>query len=456
MVGIDSEWKPYFGTRRNELALIQIATRERVYILDVCNLGSECPELWHGLGLILFANETIIKLGFGLIMDMNMMKQSLPHLGGASCSGSGCMDLVLLWQKLAQDHSFVFPFADEDGASGESLSRLVQLCLGQRLDKSDQFSNWERRPLRDSQKLYAALDAYCLLEVYEVLSRSAHEQNIPFYEICSEVMTSIKSPRKMAKHSKKHIKRELQNTVIQATPSPHTEPIPASQLRVVCDTMVQGLGKMLRKCGVDTVILKNEEDHDVCVRIANQQHRVIVTRGLVYNRLYQHVPQGHCYPVMSDVLEEQLEEVLKYFNVFVTKQDVFSRCQVCNGGDFVVVTQEVMRQLAQSSQQMAQMHAGDDYSKWEEAEGFSSESDAYSEEGTAPPCVLQYRSIPSGVIVELCQTRKGVTIHADAVPTGVLEQVQKFYICENCGKCYWDGSHFERLIGGRLQNIVTQ
>jgi hypothetical protein len=63
MVGIDSEWKPYFGTRRNELALIQIATRERVYILDVCNLGSECPKLWRDLGLMLFANENIIKLG---------------------------------------------------------------------------------------------------------------------------------------------------------------------------------------------------------------------------------------------------------------------------------------------------------------------------------------------------------------------------------------------------------
>jgi hypothetical protein len=45
-------------------------------------------------------------------------------------------------------------------------------------------------------------------------------------------------------------------------------------------------------------------------------------------QLYQHVPQGHCYPVVSNVLEEQLEEVLKYFNVFVTRQDVFSRCQV--------------------------------------------------------------------------------------------------------------------------------
>jgi ribonuclease D len=63
MVGIDSEWKPYFGTRRNELALIQIASKDQVHILDVCNLGSKCPNLWRDLGLILFANENIIKLG---------------------------------------------------------------------------------------------------------------------------------------------------------------------------------------------------------------------------------------------------------------------------------------------------------------------------------------------------------------------------------------------------------
>jgi ribonuclease D len=63
MVGIDSEWKPYFGTRRNELALTQIATRERVYILDVCALGSKCAALWHRLGLALLGNENIVKLG---------------------------------------------------------------------------------------------------------------------------------------------------------------------------------------------------------------------------------------------------------------------------------------------------------------------------------------------------------------------------------------------------------
>jgi hypothetical protein len=57
--------------------------------------------------------------------------------------------------------------------------------------------------------MLSALDAYCLLEVYEVLSRCAHERNIPFFEICNEVMTNMKSPRKMAKRPKKQVKREV-------------------------------------------------------------------------------------------------------------------------------------------------------------------------------------------------------------------------------------------------------
>ena len=70
---------------------------------------------------------------------------------------------------------------------------------------------------------------------------------------------------------------------MEVVPSPHTKPTPASQFRVVCDSMVCGLGKMLLKCGFDTVILENEDSHDVCVRSANQQKRMIITRGHVYN-----------------------------------------------------------------------------------------------------------------------------------------------------------------------------
>jgi uncharacterized protein with PIN domain len=75
----------------------------------------------------------------------------------------------------------------------------------------------------------------------------------------------------------------FQKPTLEVVPSPHMKPTPASQFRVVCDNMVCGLGKMLHKCGVDTVILENYDSHDVCARIANQENRMIITHGHVYN-----------------------------------------------------------------------------------------------------------------------------------------------------------------------------
>lgn len=40
------------------------------------------------------------------------------------------------------------------------------------------------------------------------------------------------------------------------------------------------------------------------------------------------VPHGYCFKVTSDDIDEQLKEVLDYYKIFVTKNDVFSRCQV--------------------------------------------------------------------------------------------------------------------------------
>lgn len=53
----------YIGTKQPELALIQIATEDNVYILDVTTLGNELPELWVELGLMLFGNKNIVKIG---------------------------------------------------------------------------------------------------------------------------------------------------------------------------------------------------------------------------------------------------------------------------------------------------------------------------------------------------------------------------------------------------------
>lgn len=58
------------------------------------------------------------------------------------------------------------------------------------------------------------------------------------------------------------------------------------------------------------------------------------------------------------------------------------------------------------------------------------------------------------VDVGLCQTRLGVEIKVDAIPKPLLDKYDFFYVCEECGKVYWDGSHFEKVIAGRLHGIV--
>ncbi len=62
------------------------------------------------------------------------------------------------------------------------LSMLCMSILGQPLDKTQQCSDWQSRPLSQQQLLYAALDAQCLVRVYEALEEQGraalHQQHV--------------------------------------------------------------------------------------------------------------------------------------------------------------------------------------------------------------------------------------------------------------------------------------
>ncbi|KAI1316753.1 Exonuclease mut-7 [Mortierella claussenii] len=53
------------------------------------------------------------------------------------------------------------------------LSGMLKKLCGQQLDKTQRCSHWEQRPLTDEQQLYAAIDAWCLLDIYAVLETTA-------------------------------------------------------------------------------------------------------------------------------------------------------------------------------------------------------------------------------------------------------------------------------------------
>lgn len=213
MIAFDTEWKPTILSC-NDVSLIQLAKRDIVYLVDVITLNQAkmSDDDWSLLGKWIFNNDEILKLGFAHATDILMLMKFQPlGIQSSQQSSHSYLDLQGLWQKVSNFTDFRFPFHED--LPSHSLSNLVKLCFGKKLDKSNQFSNWQQRPLRKEQITYAALDAYCLFEIYDVIGSVINGMEINYDELIDNIL--IENKKQIASMTKKETRHQKPQMVQQ-------------------------------------------------------------------------------------------------------------------------------------------------------------------------------------------------------------------------------------------------
>ncbi|KAK9093903.1 hypothetical protein Scep_025372 [Stephania cephalantha] len=193
LVALDAEWKPTRSpTHRSSsfptVSLLQIACRvdsvansvvptteplrSRVSVFLVDLLAIDLRSLFDLLRET-FVSPDVLKLGF-------RFKQDLVYLSSTFCS-QGCdpgfdrvepfMDITSVY-----NHLQLKQLGRKPSKQSKSLAAICGEVLGASLSKELQCSDWSLRPLTEDQKIYAASDANCLLEIFDVFQRNFLEE----------------------------------------------------------------------------------------------------------------------------------------------------------------------------------------------------------------------------------------------------------------------------------------
>ena len=169
VVGVDAEWRPQTGSR---VALLQLATRDRAFLVDALAMASEDASDEDATALDEFLSDilsdaTILKIGFGFAHDLARLRRSYPRL---AATRDATPTRVVDARAVA-----VVAFPEKRKLAKSGLAVVVASVLGAYVDKTEQCSDWQRRPLTHAQIAYAAADAHCLTVLFDRCANVAPE-----------------------------------------------------------------------------------------------------------------------------------------------------------------------------------------------------------------------------------------------------------------------------------------
>jgi len=145
VVGFDTETRPSF-TRgvAHKIALLQLSTDRNAYLFRLNKMG--IPDCVAGF----LINPDILKVGISIKDDFHSLSSR------RKMEPKGFVELQELCGGM--------------GIEEKGLQKLYCLLFKERISKNQQLSNWEIDSLTESQRQYAAIDAWACLKIYHYVT----------------------------------------------------------------------------------------------------------------------------------------------------------------------------------------------------------------------------------------------------------------------------------------------
>lgn len=146
ILGIDTETRPAFKRGvAHKVALLQVSSRDTCFLFRLNQIGLCAPIIK------LLENTKVPMIGLSWHDDLHML-----HRRGNFTNGF-FIDL----QHMVGDI----------GIKDLALQKIWANLFGEKISKRQRLTNWEADILNDSQKRYAALDAWACVMIYEEIER---------------------------------------------------------------------------------------------------------------------------------------------------------------------------------------------------------------------------------------------------------------------------------------------
>ena len=145
VVGFDTETRPSFTKGQgHKIALLQLSTDDMAYLFRLNKMG--IPDCVADF----LSDKDIIKVGLSVKDDFASLASRRKF------NPAGFIELQDLCGSM--------------GIEEKGLQKMYGLLFGERISKNQQLSNWEIESLTESQRQYAAVDAWACLRIYRYLT----------------------------------------------------------------------------------------------------------------------------------------------------------------------------------------------------------------------------------------------------------------------------------------------